>query len=276
MSNRLVRETNRSIGPWNTVSSLAYHVKIISQKAIMSDMPKVVADNNVDAIIERLRALYDQHNIDGMLRYGIVTEKAFGVSIPTLRSIAKELGKDHQLSLDLWSTGWHEARMLAVLTDEKEKVDGSQMEAWVMDFDSWDICDICCGNLFDQTQLSWSKAKDWASRDEEFVKRAGFTLMAALAVHDKKASDRAFIEFFPIIEGAAVDERNYVKKAVNWALRQIGKRNEALNIEAIACAERIKALDHRSARWIASDALRELRSEPVKKRLNHAREKPHA
>ena len=181
--------------------------------------------------------------------------------------MAKRIGMDHGLAARLWSTGIHEARLLAGFVDNPCKVTEKQMEAWATDLDSWDIVDLVCGNLFDQTPFAYKKAVEWSAREEEFVKRAGFVLMATLSVHDKEASDKEFERFFSIIKRESADERNFVKKAVNWALRQIGKRNLSLNKKAIKVAESISKVDSRSARWIAADALRELRSEKVQARL---------
>jgi 3-methyladenine DNA glycosylase AlkD len=219
-------------------------------------------------IVSELESLADPANVAGMARYGINPENTLGVSIPRLRAMAKEIGRDHALALELWASGIHEARILAGLVDDPAMVAAAQLERWVGDFDSWDVCDGVCGNLFDRTPFAWEKAAAWSARSEEFVKRAGFVLMAALAVHDKKAPDERFRNFLPLIEREAADERNFVKKAVNWALRQIGKRNRALNRDAIAAAKRIRKIDSRSARWIAADALRELESGAVRERLN--------
>ncbi len=228
-------------------------------------------DKQVADILAELRSLGSESDRAGMARYGIKVENAFGVSVYELRKIAKRLGTDHVLALTLWETGNHEARLLACFVDDPEAVTPEQLEAWARDFDSWDVCDQATTSLFDQTTHAWSKAIEWAGRDEEWVKRAGFALMAGLAVHDKSAADRAFLKLLPTIERGAFDERNFVKKAVNWALRNIGKRNRALNTAAIACAERIRAAANkraggarggdpgtRSARWVATDALREL------------------
>ena len=181
--------------------------------------------------------------------------------------MAKEIGKNHDLAQPLWSSGIHEARLLATMIDTPKSVTEIQMESWVKDFDSWDLCDQCCLNLFRKTPLAHQKAVEWSARQEEFVKRAGFVLMATLAVHDKKAGDEVFIAWLPFIKREATDERNFVKKAVNWALRQIGKRNLTLNQVAIQTAQAIQQLDSKSARWIATDALRELTSEKVQQRL---------
>jgi len=203
-----------------------------------------------------------------MARFGIETGGALGgIGLPRLRALAKRIGKDHQLAEELWRSQIHEARILAAMVDDPGAVTEMQMEAWAAEFDSWDIVDGVCSSLFDKTPFAWAKALEWSSREEEFVKRAGFTMMAALAVHDKKAMDEAFLTLLPIVEREAGDPRNFVRKAVNWALRQIGKRNPALNAAAIACAERIHSEGTRSAKWVASDALRELQSAAVQARL---------
>lgn len=222
----------------------------------------------VDAVVRRLRSMAKPENRDGMARYGISVDRAFGVPMPEVRALAKELGKDHGLALALWETGYHEARILAGLVDDPALVTEAQMDLWAAGFDSWDVCDQCCSNLFDRTKYAYGKALAWTRDGREFVRRAGFVMMATLAVHDKKAPDQVFELFFPFIVQGSTDERNFVKKAVNWALRQIGKRNAALNSKAIAAAERIQALDSRSARWIAADALRELRSPAVLKKVS--------
>ncbi len=220
-----------------------------------------------EEVLERLKSLADPEAVAGMARFGINPENTYGISIPTLRKIGKEIGRDHALAQQLWSSGVHEARILAALIDDPRKVTEDQMERWVSDFDSWDVCDQCCSNLFDRTDLAHRKAAEWSAREEEFVKRAGFALMASLAVHDKKSADEQFLSFLPLIRRESVDDRNFVKKAVNWALRQIGKRNRDLNRAAIDTAKRIQEIDSKAARWIASDALRELTSEKVQRRL---------
>jgi len=231
-------------------------------------------------LLGELRALGSEKDRAGMARYGIKVDDAFGVSIYELRRIAKRIGRDHELALALWATGKHEARLLATIVDDPVRVDAAQMEAWVGDVDSWDVCDQLTSNLFDKTALAYEKAVEWAARDEEFVRRAAFALIAALAWQDKAAPDERMLAFLPLIETHAFDERNFVKKAVNWALRNIGKRNGALNAAAVACAERIRAAANaraggerggdpgaRSARWVAADALRELTSDRVSERL---------
>jgi 3-methyladenine DNA glycosylase AlkD len=202
-----------------------------------------------------------------MARFAIRAKKIYGVSKPTLDEIARKIGKNHALGLGLWETGIHDARLLGVLISEPRKVTAGQMERWVGDFDNWDVCDGTCCHLFVLAKPAWEKAFAWSTRAKDFEKRAGFALAAYLAVHDKAESDVPFVKFLKAIEREAWDERNFVRKAVNWALRNIGKRNQRLNREAIACAERIRQSGTRAARWIAADALRELRSEAVQKRL---------
>lgn len=210
--------------------------------------------------MKHLQSLSNPAAVAGMARFGINPRNTFGVSIPELRKLAKRAGKDHELARDLWSSGIHEARILAAMIDVPELVTGKQMDSWAGDFDSWDVCDQCCSNLFDRTRFAYQKALVWSRDKGEFVKRAGFTLMAVLAVHDKKASDKEFIKFLPVIKRESVDERNFVRKAVNWALRQIGKRNAGLRKLAVKTAQEIRKIDSKSARWIASDALRELKN----------------
>ena len=211
-----------------------------------------------DEIIALLQQHASPQNVQGMARFGIRPTHALGIAIPTLRSLAKKIGKDHSVALALWDTGIHEAKILASMIAEPRLVSQEQMEAWVNAFDSWDVCDQVCGNLFDKTPYAYQKALEWCQREPEYVRRAGFVLMAELAVHDKQASDDQFLPFFPLIKQYAVDERNFVKKAVNWALRQMGKRNSHLRAVAIQWAEQIKHLDSKAARWIARDALNEL------------------
>jgi 3-methyladenine DNA glycosylase AlkD len=217
--------------------------------------------------VRRLRALADPTRLAGMARYGIDTSNALGLSVTELRGVAKDLGRDHDLAAALWATGIHEARMLATLVDEPARVTGAQMDAWVADIRSWDLCDGACGNLFDRTPFWREKAIEWAARTAEFEKRAGFALMAWAAVHRKDEPDATFAAFIPIVEAQSDDDRVYVRKAVNWALRQIGKRSRGLHPQALRAARRIANRDARSARWIASDAIRELESPAVRERL---------
>lgn len=226
-----------------------------------------------EEILERLKSQSNPVAVASMARFGINPQNTYGVSIPDLRKIAKETGRNHVLSQQLWTSGIHEARILATMIDSPKEVTEEQMDRWIKDFDSWDICDQCCNNLFGKTAFAYQKAVEWSSREEEFIKRAGFVLMACLAVHDKKAADKQFERFLPIIKREASDNRNFVAKAVNWALRQIGKRNLTLSRKAIEAAKEAHKTDSRSAKWIASDAIRELTSEAVQKRLhkNHQR-----
>ena len=222
---------------------------------------------SVDEVLERLKAKARSDRLEGMARYGMVAERRLGVSVPEMREMAKELGKDHKIALELWRTGIPEARIVAAMIGKPEKLTEEQMEEWVKDVNSWDVCDQVCMNLFEKTPLAWRKILDWSEREEEFVKRTAFTLIACLAWHDKKAEDEKFIELFPVIKRGATDERNYAKKAVNWALRNIGKRNPNLNKAAIETAREIQRTDSKAARWIASNAIKELESEAVHRKL---------
>ncbi len=225
---------------------------------------------SVEEVVAELRARADAKAVKGMARFGISSKNTLGISIPVLRQIARKIGVDHELALGLWKSGIHEARILAAMVDDPARVTESQMESWVRDFDSWDVVDGCCGSLFDKTPMAHGKALEWSEREEEFVKRAGYVMMAELAVHDKKAGDVEFLKFFEAIERGSTDGRNFVKKAVNWALRQIGKRNLRLNKRALRLARRISKKDSSSARWVASDAIRELTSEGVRRRLRRS------
>ncbi|MFQ5761405.1 MAG: DNA alkylation repair protein [Candidatus Bathyarchaeia archaeon] len=218
-------------------------------------------------ILRQLRSLSNPKAVAGMARFGINPKNTYGVSVPTLRKMAKEIGRNHILAQQLWSSGIHEAGILASMIDIPETVTEEQMERWAKEFDSWDVCDQCCSNLFDKTRFAFRKAVEWSKRNEEFIKRAGFTLMACLAVHDKNAKDEQFTNFLPIIKRESIDDRNFVKKAVNWALRQIGKRNLNLNRKAIEVAKEIEKLNSKSAKWIACDTIRELTSDAVQERL---------
>lgn len=225
-----------------------------------------------EKIIQQLKSMSNPENVAGMARYGINPEGTLGISIYQLRPMAKQIKhmypeKEHALALDLWDTGIHEAQLLAIFLDNPQEVTPSQMDSWAESFNSWDICDQACSSLFDQTPYAYDKANEWSERQEEFIKRAGFVLIAGLAVHDHKAPDGKLAAFFPLIVRHAIDERNFERKAVNWALRNIGKRNLALNQSAIDTAYQIQKIPSRSARWIASDALRELTSEKVILRL---------
>lgn len=222
---------------------------------------------SVEEGLKKLKGRARPSQLEGMARYGMIAERRLGVSVPDMRKIAKELGNDHKLAIGLWETGIPEARIVAAMIDEPEKLSEAQMEDWVRDINSWDVCDQVCMNLFEETPLAWKKILDWSKREEEFIKRTAFALIACLAWHDKDAEDEKFIKLFPIIRRGATDERNLVKKAVNWALRNIGKRNLNLNKAAIKAAKEILRIDSKAARWIASDAIRELKSEGVQRRL---------
>ncbi len=222
---------------------------------------------NYNDIINKLKSMSEPKNVEGMAHYGINPKNNLGISIYKLRPLAKKIGKNHNLSLKLWNSGIHDARLLAVFVEDPLQVTEEQMDLWVKDFDSWDLCDQACTSLFDLTPYAWKKVYEWAERDEEFVKRAAFSIIAGLAVHDKKALDIKFEELFKIIKKASTDERNYVKKAVNWALRNIGKRNLVLNKKAISIAKELKKINSKSAKWIANDAIRELTSSKIQERV---------
>jgi 3-methyladenine DNA glycosylase AlkD len=220
-----------------------------------------------EEVIRKLKSLHNLKNIEGMARFGINSTNTLGVPMPILRDMAKKIGKKHGLALKLWSSGIHEARILAALVDEPSEVTEEQMDSWTGDFDSWDVCDQVCMNLFYKTPFAQKKVFEYSFRKEEFVKRTSFALIASLAFHHKSMSDDDFRKFFPLIKKASTDDRNFVRKSVNWGLRQIGKRNLALNKDAIKVAEEIQKVDSKAARWIANDAIRELKGESVKKRL---------
>jgi len=222
---------------------------------------------SVEDVLKKLKAKARPDQVAGMAKYGMVAEERLGVSVPDMRKVSKELGRDHKLALDLWKTRIPEARIVAAMTDEPGKLTEKQMEEWVKDINSWDVCDQVCMNLFEKSPLAWKKILDWSEREEEFVKRAAFALIACLAWHDKRAEDDQFVKLLLLIKRGATDERNFVKKAVNWALRNIGKRNPNLNKAAIESAKEIQQIDSKAARWIASDAIRELESEAVQDRL---------
>ncbi len=222
---------------------------------------------SVKDVLQQLQSKAQPEQLQGMAKYGMTVEQRLGVSVPDMRKLAKEIGRDHRLALDLWRTGITEARIVASMVGDPAKLTEDQMEDWVIGVNSWDVCDQVCMNLFEKSRLAWKKVADWSEREEEFVKRTAFSLIACLAWHDKKASDERFIGLLPLIIRGSTDERNFVKKAVNWALRNIGKRNLNLNQAAINAAKAIKRLDSKAARWVASDALREMESEAIQGRL---------
>jgi 3-methyladenine DNA glycosylase AlkD len=219
------------------------------------------------AVLRELKRLADPKVRTKMAYFGVNVPKAHGISAPVLHSLAKHIGKDHRLAQGLWASGVHEARILATMIGEAEKVTAAEMDRWVRDFDSWDVVDAACCYLYAHAKVAWKKAGEWSRRDREFEKRAAFSLVAYLSYKDRAAPDSRFVQFLRVIEREAQDERNFVKKAVNWTLRNIGKRNVRLNRKAIRAAEKIRKQDSRAARWIAADALRELRSGTVQARL---------
>lgn len=219
------------------------------------------------AALEGLRQHATEATLTGMARYAIPSDKALGVSMTDMKGIAKTLGRDHQLAAALWATGIYEARMLATLVDVPAQVSADQMESWALDFDNWAICDTACFALFDRTPHAWPKVESWAGREEEFVKRGAFALLASLTVHDKKADDERYLRGLVLIEREATDGRNFVKKAINWALRSIGKRGPTLNRAAIEVSRRLAASSESAARWVGKDALRELTGPAVSRRL---------
>ena len=230
--------------------------------------------DRVDYALEWMERRGTKANRDGMARYGIVAQKVFGLSMATLQSLAKELGRDHALAQGLWKTGWYEARALAAMVGEADRVTPAEMERWVKVFDNWATCDTMTFVLWDRTPHAWPKVREWSKRKEEFVKRAAFAMLASLTVHDKAAPDERYLEGLKLIEREASDDRNFVKKAVNWALRSIGKRSPMLNKEAIAVAKRLAARDDSASRWVGKDALRELTSVAVQQRLAKRTAKP--
>lgn len=237
-------------------------------------------------IIQKLKSLSNPKNIEGMKRFAVGGKNTLGIPVPDLRKLAKEIKRSHseqskkprdssvtlqndrhKLAQELWKSGIHEARILAGMIDEPKMVTEKQMDDWAADFDSWDVCDQVCMNLFDKTKFAYEKAIEWSRRDPEFEKRAGFALMSCLAWHDKNAPDKKLVQFFPIIIRESSDGRNFVKKAINWALRQIGKKNENLRIEALKTANKIlnKYSSSKSARWVANDTIRELKNRSLQK-----------
>jgi 3-methyladenine DNA glycosylase AlkD len=210
-------------------------------------------------ILREMRSLADPTRREGMARFGIDTSSALGLSVPAIRAIARRVGKNQPLAEELWESGVHEARVLASMVADPRAITRSTMDRWVRDFNSWDVCDACCCDLFDRTPFAWQKIPKWARSKSEYVRRAAFSTLAGAAVHDKTAEDQRFLGGLVLVERYAFDDRNFVRKAVNWALRNIGKRNTRLLPAAVDCAKRIRAQDSKAARWIAADALREFR-----------------
>lgn len=218
-------------------------------------------------ILHHLESLSNETNKAGMKRFAVGNETALGIKLPVLREFAKPFKKNHELAIDLWNLGIHEAMLMATMIEDPKKVTEQQMDAWTHQFYSWDICDQCCMNVFHKPEFALKKAFEYTHAKEEFVKRAGFAIMVSFSVHHKKADDEICKSFLPRLEAEAWDDRNFVKKAINWCLRTIGKRSSYLHPHALACAYRINEQPHRSARWIAKDAIRELNSEAVLNRL---------
>ena len=237
-----------------------------SAKPIKQVAPRPLTEE-VEGVVASLKRLATKRTRDGMARYGIPSDKAFGVSVGTLQKLARQLGRNHELAAALWNTGWYEARMLACYIDEPTSVTPAQMDHWCRDFDNWAICDTACFALFDRTPHAWRKVEQWSRRRDEFVKRAAFALLWGLTIHDKDADDEPFIQSLLLVEYAATDERHFVKKAVNMALRAIGKRNRTLNAAAVTVAQRLSESPQPAPRWVGKDALRELTSPAVAKRL---------
>lgn len=229
--------------------------------------PRQSLQDETEQALTWLKRHSSRRNREGMARYAIPSDHALGVSVANIRVLAKRLGRNHELAAALWDTGVYEARMLTSFVDEPARVTPAQMDRWCRDFDNWAICDTLCFHLFDRTPHAWQKVAQWSNRREEFVKRAAFALLWGLTVHDKHAGDAAFAEGLRFIERAATDERNFVKKAVNMALRATGKRNPALNAAAVAVARRLADSPEAAARWVGKDALRELTSPSVTRRL---------
>jgi len=231
--------------------------------------PEVVRPlkERVDDAIAWLRSHATKATRDGMARYNVPSDKAFGVSMKNIQLLAKQLGRDHALAAALWETGWYEARMLTAFVDEPERVTSAQMDRWSRQFDNWAICDTLAFALWDRTPHAWTKVEQWAGRREEFIKRTAFALLWSLTVHDKEATDKQFLRGLALIEQAAADDRNFVMKAVNMALRAIGKRNAALNAAAAKTATRLAVSSDASAKWVGKHALREITSAAVKRRV---------
>lgn len=242
---------------------MAVRKKVVSRKKLKAaskgiSRPVSSVDDQVKAALVAIKAASSEHDRQNMARFGIVTPKFFGVSMANLKVQAKRFGRSHELAAGLWNTGWYEARMLATLVDEPDKVTPVQMDRWCRDFDNWGICDTACFCLFDRTPHAFAKVRQWSEKSGEFQKRAAFALLASLCGHDKVSDDQAFVDCLPLIERAAADERNFVKKGVNWALRSMGRRGPELRAAAVVVAKRLAALPDATPRWVGKDALRDL------------------
>jgi len=238
-----------------------------TKKTEPKSAPQRPIRKEVEAALAALEAMSTQHDRENLARFGITASKAFGVSMANIQGLAKRLGRDHELAAALWETGWYEARLLTSFVDEPARVTPEQMDRWCRDFDNWGICDTVCFHLFDRTPHAWAKVVEWSDEREEFVKRAAFALLASLAGHDKKAGDEPFLETLPLIERAASDERNFVKKGVSWALRLAGRRSAVLHAAAVDLARRLSTSPEAAARWVGKDALRDLTKPAVLSRL---------
>ena len=233
----------------------------------MKPKPAKEIKTQANEVVAALKRLATKKTREGMTRYAIPNDKAFGVLMGDLQKLAKRVGRNHDLALALWETGWYEARMITAFIDEPDRVTKAQMDRWCREFDNWAICDTLCFKLFDRTPYAWSKVVEWSNKKDEYVKRASFALLASLSGHDKSATDEQFLECLPLIERAASDGRNFVKKGVSWALRGLGRRNITLNKAAVELAERLANSSEASARWIGRDALRDLNGRVAQKQL---------
>ena len=224
-------------------------------------------EDDVQSALKWLKRHSTRATLDGMARYAIPSDNAFGVAMKDMKVLGKKLGRNHELAAALWETGVYEARMVCSFVADPALITPAQMDRWCRDFDNWGICDTMCFNLFDRTPHAWAKVRQWSRKRAEFEKRTAFALLWSLSVHDKRATDEQFVQGLVLIERAAVDGRHFVKKAVNMALRAIGKRNVALNAAAVAVARRLADSPDAAPRWIGKDALRELTSPAVTRRL---------
>jgi 3-methyladenine DNA glycosylase AlkD len=264
----LSRPINRLYGCVERVSARSTPLTLFSKKSHMpSKVSEKTGKTSVASVMAQLERLGSKHNRDSLARFGITGKNALGVSVADLHKVAKGLGSNHALAAELWATECYEARMLAAFVDEPDKVTAAQMQRWARDFDNWAICDTHCMHLFDRTPHAWGKVKAWSDAPQEFVRRAAFALLATLALHDKTGPDAPFVEGLVLIEKAAVDPRNFVKKAVNWALRSIGRRNQNLHRKALVVARRLSGSSEAAARFVGKGAVKELTSTPVLQKL---------
>ena len=262
-------EPPRSLSPITNASMPSGSPSSRRNSQRIESSPDTAGVDDAAAVVATLQRLGTQKTRDGMARYAIPSEKAFGIPVGTLKTLARKLGRNHNLALELWETGWYEARMLASFLDDPVAVTSAQMDRWCRDLDNWAICDTVCFSLFDRTPHAWTKVELWSTRRAEFSRRAAFALLWGLTVHDKQADDGPFLRGLDLIERAAEDERHFVQKGVNMALRAVGKRNPELHAAAVETARRLSDSPHDGARWIGTDAFRELNSSAVRKRLAH-------